>query len=85
MREHDLIDALEACEILSKDWPTNITVNNIRQLTFRGRITKVLVANGKSFYNRKQVEEYALTRPRSTAGNLARIDHVKNRRKGKSL
>lgn len=85
MIEKDLIDALEVCEILSKDWPHQINLNNVRQLTFRGRIKKVLIANGKSFYNRKQVEEYALTRSRSTAGNLARIDYVKNRGKGKSL
>ena len=85
MIEKDLIDAIEAAEILSKDWPKVINLNNIRQLTFRGRIKKVLTANGKSYYNRKQVEEYALTRPRSTAGNLVRIDYVKNRGKGKSL
>ena len=80
MKESDLVTALEACAILSTDWPTNITLNNLRQLTFRGRITPILTAGGKKYYNRHEVEAYALHRPRSASGNviLGRVSNRKN-------
>lgn len=71
------LDANEVAELL------NITVNNVRALTHRGRLHVIYLGGNRVFYDEKLVQDYALTRRRRgiQRGSLSQINRIRAERK----
>ena len=64
----------EVAELLSKDWPTVITTNNVRQIKQRGSITVQFKKKGLVYFDKEEVERYAVNRRGYRTRTLQRRD-----------
>ena len=61
-KEKTFLDTQEVCELLSKDWPIPILPNNVRQIKQRGALTVCFKKKGLVYFDKEEVESYAVNR-----------------------